>query len=261
MSKFNNTLKDSFQIFVQHPKFIVPKLLIALLYSIVILLTADIASTILLEPDPDLLIPILINSIILLGGTMFLSLLDLFIGSMYPFMVSQVKEKKELNLRESFNKALKKVRSTMPPLITIEILFVVVIALISIPLSFVIVNEADYFLFFSIFYVLILLGIVFLFYLIYPIVALEKLSIKESLIKSISISMKNRGDVGKATILSFVLSGLSFGIAFSIEFFPGGETILFWIAFIIIRFFSAYAYSFLFVLTPVFYFNYAKAGK
>lgn len=261
MSKFNNTLKDSFQIFVQHPKFIIPKLVIVLLYSVVILLTVDIASSVLLEPDSDLLIPLLINSIILLGGTMLLSLLDLFIGSMYPFMVSQVKEKKELNLRESFNKALKKVRSTMPPLITIEILFLVITALISIPLSFMIVNEAEYFLFFSIFYVIILLGMVFLFYLIYPIAALEKLSIKESLKKSISISMKNKGDIGKATILSFVLSGLSFGIAILMEFFPGGETILFWLAFIIIRLLTAYVYSYLFVLNPVFYFNYAKARK
>jgi len=46
MNKFRNTLKDSFEIFVQHPKFIIPKLVIALLYSIVILLTADIASTV-----------------------------------------------------------------------------------------------------------------------------------------------------------------------------------------------------------------------
>lgn len=262
MSKFKNTLKDSFEIFVHHPKFIIPKLVIALLYSIIILLTADIASSILLEPDPDLLFPILINSILLLGGTMVLSLLDLFIGSMYPFMVSQVKEKNELILRDSFNKALKKIGSTMPPLIIIEILFLIVIVLVSIPLGFVIVNEAEYFLLFSILYAIILLGIVFLFYLIYPIVAFEKLSIKESLKKSISISMNNRGAVGKATIMSFVLSSLSFGIAFLIEFFPGGEgSILFWIAFIIIRFLTAYVYSYLFVLNPVFYFNYAKAEK
>lgn len=262
MSKFNNTLKDSFEIFAKHPKFIIPKLVIALLYSIIILLTADIASTIFLEPDPELLYPILINSILLLGGTMFLSLLDLFIGSMYPFMVTQVKEKNQLNLGESFHKAMGKIRSTMPPLILIEILFLVVTVLLSIPLSFIIASEAEYFLLFSIMYAAILLGIVFLFYLIYPIVTLEKLSIVESLKKSIKISMSNRGAVGKATIMSFVLSGLSFGIAFLIEFFPGGEgSILFWLAFIIIRFLTAYVYSYLFVLNPVFYFNYAKAGK
>ena len=134
--------------------------------------------------------------------------------------------------------------------------------LVSIPLGFVIVNEAEYFLLFSILYAIILLGMIFLFYLIYPIVALEKLSIKESLKKSINISMKNRGAVGKATIMSFVLSSLSFGIAFLIEFFPGGEgSILFWLAFIIIRFLTAYVYSYLFVLNPVFYFNYAKARE
>ena len=262
MSKFNKTLKDSFEIFVKHPKFIIPKLVMALLYSVVILLTADIASSILVEPDPELLYPILINLIILLGGTMVLSLLDLFVGSMYPFMVSQVKEKKQLNLIDSFNKSWEKIGSTMPTLIFVEILFLVLIVLVSIPLGFAIASEAEYFLLFSIVYVIILLGMVFLFYLIYPIVTLEKLSIKESLKKSINLSMNNRGAVGKATVLSFILSGLSFGIAFLIEFFPGGEgSILFWLAFIIIRLLTAYVYSYLFVLNPVFYFNYAKVQK
>tara|TARA_Y100000310_G_scaffold59310_1_gene54659 strand:- start:1752 stop:2525 length:774 start_codon:yes stop_codon:yes gene_type:complete len=257
MSKFSITLKDSYNIFLQEPKFVLPKLIIALLNSILILLVADLAVQVFAEPTAELLI----STIILFLATIIVSLADIFVGAMYPFMVEQVKSKKKLDLSKAFQSTLKKVGVIFPSIIAVEFGFLVLTFLISLPMSFLIISDEAYTIFFSGIYVVLLLGFVFLFYVLYPLLAYEKVSIKESLKRSIAFSLKNKNAVGKATILSSLLSLLSFAIAFSIELFPsGGESYLFWTAFIIVRFLTAYVYSYLFVLNPVFYLHY-KAGK
>ncbi|MFH1391839.1 MAG: hypothetical protein ABIH20_06000 [Candidatus Diapherotrites archaeon] len=257
MSKFSITLKDSYNIFLQEPKFVFPKLIIALLNSVLILLAADLAIQVLVEPTTELLV----TTIILLGATIIVSLADIFVGAMYPFMVEQVKDKKKLNLSKAFESTVKKARVIFPSIIAVEFGFLVLTFIVSLPLSFLIVSEDAYAIFFSGIYVVLLLGFVFLFYILYPLLAYEKVSVKDSIKRSIDFSMKNKNAVGKATILSSLLSLISFAIAFSIELFPlGSESYLFWIAFILVRFLTAYVYSYLFVLSPVFYLKY-KAGK
>ncbi|MCR4336050.1 MAG: hypothetical protein NUV57_05980 [archaeon] len=255
MSKFSGTLRDSYNIFLKEPKFILPKLIIALLNSVLILLVADLAIQVLAEPTTELLV----TAIILFGATIIVSLADIFVGAMYPFMVEQVKDKKKLDLSKAFESTVKKAGVIFPSIIAVEFGFLVLTFIVSLPLSFLIVSDDVYAVFFSGVYVILLLGFVFLFYILYPLLAYGKgkISIKDSLKKSIDFSLKNKEAVGKATLLSSLLSLLSVAIAFSIEFLPVDADIsLFWIAFIIVRVLTAYVYSYLFVLNPVFYLHY-----
>ena len=258
MSKFNNTLKDSFKIFVENPKFVIPKLVIAFLYSVIILATMNLSISAVQEPTMELLI----YSIILLGVTIVISLADIFVGLMYPFLVKQVKKNQAIHLRNAARSALKKSFKSIPSVLAVEAGFVLIILLLALPLGFLIDSLDLYMVISSILYIAVLLAVVFLFYSLYPILVFEKESIIGSLKRSISVSLKNRKEVLKVTLLSFVLSLLSYVIAFSIEFFPGGNSsIWFWTAFIIVRVLTAYVYSYLFVLNPIFYLNYSGSKK
>ena len=258
MSKFSNTLKDSFKIFIENPKFVLPKLVIAFLYSVMILATIELSISAIAEPTMDLLIV----SIILLGATIVISLVDIFVGLMYPVLVKQVKSNQAIHLRNAAKTVLKNSFKSFPSIIAVELGFVLVVFLLSLPLVFFIESIDLYMVFSSILYIVILLVVIFLFYSLYPILIFEKESIVGSLKRSINVSLKNKKEISKVTLLSFFLSLLSYGIAFSIELFPGGNSsIWFWAAFIIVRILTAYVYSYLFVLNPIFYLNYAGSKK
>jgi len=258
MTKFVDVLKESFGVFADEPKFILPKLLIAVLYSVLIILTADLSLQILENPDPELFG----GALVLLAATLALALLDIFVGSMYPFMVRDVKKNKPLSLAKAFSEAVAKAPVFMPSLVIVELGFLALTFVLSLPLAFMFVYDEAYVAVFSLFYLVVLVAVVFFFFLLYPIIAFEKVSVVSSLKRSIKASLGNRADVSKATLLSLVLSLFSFGLAFAIEFFPQNQdTVLFWLAFIIVRFLTAYAYSYLFVLTPVFYLDYVGGKK
>ena len=257
MSKFVKTLGESFGFFSENPLFIVPKLVVAALYSILIVLTAGLVVDV-FDAVSSGSQELLFTALLFFGATILLSIVDIFVGSMYPLMVEQVKKGKKVGLRSAFFGALKNARVVLPSLVVVELGFVLLLGLVSAPLALLALSSDGFFVLFTVVYVVAVLAIVFLFYLLYPVVVFERLSIFSSLKRSVSLSLKNRGDVAKATLLSFVFSLVSFALAFAIEFFPQEEgTMLFWVAFIIVRFFTAYVYSYLYVLNPVFYFNYA----
>ena len=258
MGKFYSTVNDSFKVFLENPKFIVPKLVMAVFYSVIILLTADLSMLVFEAPGEELLMP----ALILLVVTFAVGILDIFVGSMYPFMVSQVKKNQALHLRNAAKSAIEKAPLTLPSVLLVEVAFMVLLLIISLPLSFLILSDDAFFLLTMGVYAVVLVAIVFFFYLLYPVMVYEKQSIVGSLKRSIGLSMKNKSGIGKATVISLLLSLLSYALAFSIEIFPqGADEIFFWLAFIIVRVLTAYLYSYLFVLNPVFYLNYVKAAK
>ncbi|HLC92253.1 MAG TPA: hypothetical protein VJH23_00945 [archaeon] len=254
MSRFFETLQSSLRIFLENPKFILPKLLISFLYSITILLTASVAADVLADPALSLL-PMLLA---LLLAVLAVGVLDIVVSAMYPFLVKDALARRKVSIFSSLKQVASNAGKILPPLLILEAGVLAAIFILSIPLSILIVSESDYSLIFTGIYVLLILAAVFFFYTLYPLVAFEKLGALESFRRSIAISLKNKRDVAKATILSLLLSVLSLAIAFAIEYFPQDEgTALFWFAFIIIRFLTAYVYTYMYVLNPVFYLNYA----
>ncbi len=255
MNKFVKTLASSIEIFSEHPKFIIPKLIIAVFYSITLLWTVDLTADAILAPSSEIIVSLLV----LLAGTLIVGVLDIIASSMYPFMVEQTKKGK-ISIKKALDLSLKKSMEIIPSVLVVEFIFLGLAVVLFIPFFFLAYFFGDFFiLIFYLIYAVFLFLVVFLFYSIYPVLAFEKNSLIGSLKRTIDLSMNNKRDVTKATGISFVISMLSFAIAFVIEFIPQQEgTIFFWLAFIIVRFLTAYVYSYLYVLNPVFYLEYGK---
>ncbi|PIN85844.1 MAG: hypothetical protein COV47_00035 [Candidatus Diapherotrites archaeon CG11_big_fil_rev_8_21_14_0_20_37_9] len=255
MSRFVDSIKSSLELFARHPKFIVPKLLIAGAYSVLLLYTADI-SLLALE-DPSLFV--LTDLALLFFSAVVMLIFDTVVSSMYPFMAVQA-QKGNVSLRKAFSEASSRFSVVLPSALAVEFGFLAITFIVSIPLGILyFVSEAVYIVAFSVVYAALLLSAVFFFYPLLPVASFEKISVKDSLKRSINLSLKNKWDVAKVTLLSAFLSLLSYALAFAIEFFPQEEgTLFFWAAFIIVRFATAYVYSYLYVLNPLFYFELVK---
>lgn len=256
MSRFAETLKSSLEIFLKHPRLIIPKLIVALLYSFTILATTGLLENAIADPSLSLLT----QTVLLLGFVIAIGLVDIVASATYPFMVGDARSGKKVSVIGALARVFSRPRKILVPAIIVEMGLVLALFLLSLPLSFMIAAESDYTLAFTLVYAAVVLAVVFLFYSLYPVLAYEKgSSVVGSLKRTIEISIRNKPEVGKATAVSLLLSLLSIAIAFTIEFFPQNEgTPLFWLAFIIIRFLTAYVYSYLYVLNPVFYLEYAK---
>lgn len=264
MGRFSETLKESTEIFSANPVLILPKLFVAILYSALILATTAIAAKP-IEPSVSMLVYLLL----LLISTIAMSVLDTFFGSMYPVMVKQVREGKKVGLMHAFREALAGAGKTLPPVLAIELGFVLLLGIFWLIFSFIAplpdysapLLSDPYGLAFSAFYLLIAVLVVFFFYLIFPVTVFEKTGFLASFRRSVQLSLEKKGEVAKATLLSVVLSGVSFGIAFMINAFPEDNNLLFWSAFLVIRFLTAYVYTYVYVLNPVFYLNYVASSQ
>ena len=167
----------------------------------------------------------------------------------------------EMSLQKAIKEVFSNTGKIIFPVLAVEAAFLVLIVILSAPLSYFIVSEDAYSILFSGLYAIVVLGVVFFFYHLYPVVVFEKRGFFGSLKRSIDLSLKNRSDIAKASVLSFILSLLSFAIAASIEFLPQGNNWLFFGAFLVVRFLTAYVYTYLYILNPVFYLQYVKQGK
>ncbi|HIH09614.1 MAG TPA: hypothetical protein HA254_02985 [Candidatus Diapherotrites archaeon] len=260
MTRFANTLKQSVELFSEHPKFIIPKLIIALLYSLLILDVAGaLESALLLGSDAT---PSAIEGLFMLFFfTLALNILDILTSAMYPYLVKQLKSgSHEIHLLEAAGDVWKRAFSIVLPLMIVEIGFVMVVMLVFVPVVLSLVIGLFPPILLVPLFAILAFAVVFLFYPLYPVLVYEKYPVFDSLKRSVNISLAKKSEVGKATLISSVLSLLSFAIAFSIQLFPQSDgTPLFWLAFIIIRFLTAYVYSYLYVLNPVFYLEHVGA--
>ncbi|MEK6958184.1 MAG: hypothetical protein AABW99_04380 [archaeon] len=255
MPDFAATLRDSFGVFAAHPKLIVPKLIIAVLYSYLLLVTADLSLQAVQSPSAGLLVPLLLT----LVAVLLVNFVDIGASAMYSFLVEDARKKRGVSLLRSLKACFPKAWAIVPSVVLVELAFIALTFILSVPASLLFVSESDYFIAYSIAYGLLLLAVVFFFYLLYPVLVFEKVSALGALKRSFSLSLENCAGVSKATLLSFFLSVASFAVAFLIELFPQGEgTIVFWVVFILVRLLTAYVYAYLYILNPVFYFNYVK---
>ncbi|MCR4369270.1 MAG: hypothetical protein NUV67_05185 [archaeon] len=267
-SKFFSVLRHSFGVFSSRPIFILPKFLVALLYGFAMLAVADVSLDVLFVPE----LVTLDELFFLLVVTFGINVLDIFVASLYPFMVRQAESGKKVSLVFAAKEAFSRMGSFLPSLLAVELLFLVAaifFGVVSVAVVFGAISSGlEFEVFFAVLlavafiFALLLLGFVFFFYLLYPIVAYEKNSVSHSLSRSVSLSLKNKWGVGKATLLSFLLSVISFALAFLIEAFPSGpQSVLYWAGFLLTRFLVAYVYSYLYVLNPVFYYKYVGGVK
>ena len=258
MSRFMITLRESLEVFSENPKLILPKLLVSFLYSIVFVLVAGLIVNLFKDPESASLV----GTIALFALEVVFVLVDIFVNLMFPHMVKQHRDKKKVSLRKSFRYVLSNLSAALPVLLIY--LALIVLSLIWMGLFLILFYNGkpleETLLSFAAPIIALAAFIAFFFYLIFPIATLEKPRLLDSLKRSARLSISNWHDVAKALILSTVLSLASLALAFAVNIVPPESSAVFWAVFVVVRFLTAYINTYLYVLSPVFYFNYAKAS-
>jgi len=260
MSSFINVLKDSYALLLAEPKLFIPKLIVAALFSIPLLLFPELA----LEAIALRTEQVLINTIWVLGVFIIAStLVDILINAMYPFMVRDYFDKKPISISNAFKDSIGKFFVVAPAVLAVELLTIVIVFVASFPLAMAFLSGNIVFIAAAVAVTLAVLFIVLvLFYLVYPISTLEKNHFIGALGKSISLSLKNKGDISKATALTFMISLLAFALAFAVTIYSKSGfvegSVIALLLFIGVRFATAMLYAYQYVLNPVFYLEYEK---
>lgn len=259
MGKFTEVLKSSLQLLIKEPKLFLPKILIAALYGISMLWTAQLyLDTIALQASaatPSILphLTELFSSLVLAFVYFILVMIvDILVNAMYPTMVADYRKGTSINFTDSFKSALKKGKVVIPAVLITTALFI----LLTLPLNFLsnlaqsAGNQELAFIYWTA-NILIIFTLTVLFYLLYPVSVLEAGGIIKTIKRTFSLSRKNARDITKASLIPFGISLLNFALAF----LASNPAAL--LAFIILRFLVAVMYTYHMVLNPAIYLEYA----
>ena len=246
--------RESFNILKQEPKLFLPKLLLALLYGIGIVLATSLILDVLpivASGEMDLQSARLITQSIPLViayffYTVFVFATEVLINSMYPVMVRDFRAGKRVSFRTAFSFAAKRFFVVFLAMFAIELAIAVPFALVS---TILLLNQNMIALgvavaaFLAISFLLILL-----FYTIYPVAVLQEKGFFSTLSKTISLGKSNIRELSIPAMIPFSLSLASFLL--SIEVSNPGVLVLF----IIVRFLVAMVATYHMVLNPNIYF-------
>lgn len=254
MTSFFQVIKDSFKTLVISPKLFLPKIFIVLLYSIPVLFLPALTIESFAFPKKELLGKIFFWIVYLFA----VLLVDILVNAMYPFLVKEFFDKKDVSILRAFKNSLAKFFLVAPTIVGLELLFVAATLLLGFPLVYFILTENTAGIFFA---VLALLALIFLlavfFFLIFPILSLEKGGRIFSIKRSVFLSKKNFFSISKAALLAMLLSVSSIAFSFAIELFGREEffagSVLALVLFVLSRFFTVLVSAYQHVLSPVFY--------
>jgi len=255
--KFFGFLKEAFEVLKRNPKLFVPKLVVAGVYGVSLVLGAIILR------DFMPIVASINNSSLTSEQLLFLSrsasfmlfsffwlvfslAVDVFVNAMYPVLLRDFKAKKSISFKRAFHSAWKRSLVVFPAvllaLLPLAILLETAFFLSSAPALFVFLIVA--------LVAALLYG--FAFYYIYPVLVLEKVSVFSGLKRSVSMSAANTPITLKASVIPFGVSLLNLYLAFDI-FNP-----LNFFLFVTTRFFIAVLSTYNMVLNPVLYMGVKK---
>jgi hypothetical protein len=252
------TLKESFILLGKSPKLFLPKILVALLYSIPMLVLPGIALESFAYPDAALIAPLLL----LLALTILFSLVDISVNAAFPFFVSDYFLGRPLSFRNALSSFTRRAGVILPAAILVELAAIVIIFLFAVPLGFA-VATGNYamFVFFGALSLLFIIGFAVAFFLLYPIASLGKGGITATIENSVRKALSNLIKVTQLVVFSFLISFLTFAISFMIELSPEASgKASFLLIFAFLRLVVAMLATYQYILNPVFYIGYIEKG-
>lgn len=228
--RFTGFLRDAASLLIKEPKLFIPKIIVSLLYSIIMLILGFLLVThkslIFLALDSRAAsyaqlqeLRFLIFSLLLL---LFLSLviliIDIIVSAMYPLLVDDFYKKRKLSLRQAFSAALNDSKRIVPP-------FFIIVILLLFPLPFlnsylIKANSSTHSLAIALITLIIYFALLVLFYFLYPAVMLNKGPIRKCFSENFVLAKRNIGLVTKASFIPFVASLISITMAFLSAFEP-----------------------------------------
>ena len=253
------TLSRSWDILVQHPKVLLPKLIVAALYGLLLIWTAQNLS-IFTSPqsfDPTQVQQLARFSVLSLGLSLIALLVDILVNAMYPVIVNQINSKKNVSLGKAFGESLEHASKIIPLNISVIIIFSLILTpfMMLIIFSKLIAGANEWI---AVGVGLAGMGIIGLlvfvaFYFSNTIVVIEKRGVMQSLRKSIEMGKRHFVDVTGLSIISLLLALISMYLAFAIGGL--GASAAYGLAFIVLRLVTVVLYTYQYVLSPVLYFQ------
>jgi hypothetical protein len=238
--------KNAFVLLKKHPKLFLPKLILAGLFGIGMVATAQltIATLAATQGYPYLLLP----AVTLLGYSLGLLILDSLVNAMYPVLVKQYAEKRPLSFQHAWEHAIHKAKTIVPATMGVLVLF----SLIVLPFEFLFLNAIQNgvnatAIFPGIALLLVLFVFAMLFYWFYPVVSLEQKNSAQSIIRTIQLSRNHAKTIAIASFFPFLVSLINLALAFFIDIW--GVLAVF----ILLRFVTAVVYTYHMVLNPTLY--------
>jgi hypothetical protein len=259
------TLQRSGQMLIEHPKILLPKLIVAALYGLLLIWTAQ-NLTIFSSPqaiDPAQIQQLARFSVLSLGLSLLALVVDILVNAMYPVIVNQINSKKSVSLGKAFGEALEHASKIIP----LNVVVIVIFALVLTPFLVLVLYSKYWFpdsttlatgiglLVMGVLGILMFAG----FYFSNTIVVIEKRGVWASMRKSVEMGKKYFRDVTGLSLVSLVLALISMYLAFAIADLGAG--LAYGIAFIALRLITVVLYTYQYVLSPVLYFQLNKTQK
>jgi len=251
-----STIKASIFLLIKNPKLFLPKLIVAVLYGVGILLSVNLVNRAVgFTQIPreqlvfDELQSFLVSALLLFVLTVLTYFVDLFFSGLYPFLVEQSK-----NGKVSFFKAFVQTKPKLYALFVSGILVWLLLMLV----SFI---EAGIILFFNLSWegavisFVITFAFIFLFYFLFPIIVFKKENLGEIFKKTFISSFSNKKTVFIYSLISFSVSIIKYSVAFYSS--SPQMLVLFWGLVLL----TAIVYSIHAVVNQLLYVSVSKKGK
>lgn len=251
-NKITGYLKQAAETLSKHPKLFLPKILLAGLFGIGMLLTAETAKNLPLIEGMTLeqQKQSLAIASMLLAYTLFLIIADVFVNAMYPTLVKQAKNREKISFRQALRKALQRTKTVLPANLAILAGFTTITIPLNLAFIFFLKAGNTWGMIAAAAMIAIILFLAAIgFYWIYPITVMEKTGTVSSLKTAMTLSKKNLKNVSIASIFPFIVSTANFALAFFAE-----NPAAFW-AFVLMRLATSIVYTYHMVLNPEMYFE------
>src|SRR3989344_9702973 len=176
MFSFIQSLQEPLTALVKFPKLFVPKIVLAIIWGSLLLVIVDLFNKILLNPTNMETVSFVSSQLpSLIALTFIIFLIDVFVNAMYPLMVQDFFENKQVSLLSSFKIVLQNAFSFLVPIIAAFIISMLLIFPFIFLFSLSIVLQNTSFIVFSLILALVAIFIVsVIFYFVFPVIVLEK---------------------------------------------------------------------------------------
>ncbi len=257
MSRFS-FFSEAFSVVVSHPKLVIPKLVVAVVYGFLMLESARLAVLVgslvlangLMTPSQSA--SLLGPALVLLAGSIVALLLDVWISTWFPVLVSDFRQGSPLSFRSAIFRANRRAMIAIPLLVAVELGVSLVLAIFA---NLVLLFSREWFWLAMVVSGIVIFGVYLVLYPLLSVSVLESVSARDSVKRSLSLSRLHWASFSVPALFSFGLSAANFGFAFLAnrpEFLAG-----FWV----LRFVLAIVVTYVTVLNPESYFAVSASGS
>ncbi|MEM4662633.1 MAG: hypothetical protein QXM75_01270 [Candidatus Diapherotrites archaeon] len=265
MMGFFAFLREAFLLMLKKPALFLPKILVTIFYSIVMLYFAkllienaslfdivikgEVVSTEDINAMRDLIAPMLL----LIFFMLIAYVIDILVNAMYPTLIEDFYRNGKISLKKAFFVSIKNFYRIVP--LGFGLLVLVSLPITAAQIMFAQLNQnfAQIALFGLLLAIIGALCIVLIFYFVYPAVILHRKPISKCLKYNFELVRKNKRSVAGASIISLISTVLSLGLSFIAVFEP-----IFVVLFFVERFLVTILFTYNSILNQVIYFGVTK---